>query len=763
MFSIIKKNKLVSVIIPTYNRARFIERAVHSVLRQTYRDLEVITVDDGSKDDTLSLIAELAKTDQRVRYILHEKNRGAQAARNTGIKAAEGNYIAFLDSDDEWLPDKLERQMTLFENSGSKVGVVYAGFQWKFFDERPSREQKPRFRGDIYQDALREWVADTNTLVIRKDILRRCGLCNERIRAYQEWDICIRLARYTEFDFVAEPLAIYHVHKGLTISKDMLLDAYGYLDVITEHRDEIMNELGHRVLSIRLVSAAKRFARISDFKTARMLISEAIKLWPIKGNGMAITNWLLYHFSPTVYKIVFSFIRRIRELLYSAANISEYLANGRLKHPSVAAANHICKIPIKNQNRIAIIFPFPFLDSVPSITNCALLLAKAGFLVDLFLFTDHRFNSPSFDHPNINVIAPINNNFAIIFHGLQRIAGFHFPLWGWFWYLHMIAVNRKIGYRALIGVDPQGLIAANIAANKLNIPLIYFSLELMMADELIKRRDKWIKKFEKAISQRTEAVIVQDRSRSSLLQRENQIDPNKIHLVPNAPMGPILWERFNYWHRKFNLDYKCKIILYSGSITRWACIQELIKSSLDWPEEWRLVIHSRVKISRANLLAGLFNIFRDIHFRTTINKDKLLSGHFNVCTDSHKVLFSTDPVPSEQYTDIIQSADVGIAFYRPQNDSIFLQQNLINIGLSSGKLAYYLMAGVPVLVSDLPDLTRLVETYGCGEVITDPTHTVDGINKIFSDYYRYRHGAVSCFQKKFDFEKQFSTILDLLK
>ncbi len=185
---------LVSVIIPTYNRAQFIGRAINSVLCQSYQKLEVIVVDDASTDDTVVEVAALQRRDLRIQYLRHKINRGAQAARNTGIQAAQGEFIAFLDSDNEWLPIKLERQMALFASRGKGLGVVYAGFRWEYHDGRICRYQSPRYRGDIYRDSLKDWIADTSTLVMRRDVLYKAGLCDEKIRAYQEWDLCIRLA-----------------------------------------------------------------------------------------------------------------------------------------------------------------------------------------------------------------------------------------------------------------------------------------------------------------------------------------------------------------------------------------------------------------------------------------------------------------------------------------------------------------------------------------------------------------------------------------
>jgi glycosyltransferase involved in cell wall biosynthesis len=116
----------VSVIIPTYNRAHLIGRAIQSVLKQTYQDFEVIVVDDGSIDNTEEVVKKIQEN--RVYYYKHDKNKGGSAARNTGISLAKGEYIAFQDSDDEWLPEKLEKQIGVFNNQTKNVGVVYTGF-----------------------------------------------------------------------------------------------------------------------------------------------------------------------------------------------------------------------------------------------------------------------------------------------------------------------------------------------------------------------------------------------------------------------------------------------------------------------------------------------------------------------------------------------------------------------------------------------------------------------------------------------------------
>ena len=114
------RNPIVSVIIPTYNRAHLIDKAIKSVLNQTYQDFEIIVVDDGSTDNTNEVLKNF--TDSRIHYIFHTSNLGVSAARNTGIKTSQGEYIALLDSDDDWLPEKLDKQVDVLQNESSEVG-----------------------------------------------------------------------------------------------------------------------------------------------------------------------------------------------------------------------------------------------------------------------------------------------------------------------------------------------------------------------------------------------------------------------------------------------------------------------------------------------------------------------------------------------------------------------------------------------------------------------------------------------------------------
>ncbi len=276
-----EENRLVSVVIPTYNRVELVGRAVHSVLSQTYSDLEIIIVDDASSDNTQDRIEAVQQADCRVRYLRHDSNRGAQAARNTGIQAAKGEYVAFLDSDNEWLPRKLERQIALFSHETHVLGAVYCGYRKVSSNGRVLNEYVPRHRGSIYRKTLSEWLTDTSTLIVRKDVLVRIHGFDENVRAYQEWDLCIRLARDCEFDFVPECLTLYHEHTLPTISKDLLTDANGYLGVVERYQEEILRECGRRTLGEHYLITGRLFVRAEQFGLAKSYFLKSIRYDPL--------------------------------------------------------------------------------------------------------------------------------------------------------------------------------------------------------------------------------------------------------------------------------------------------------------------------------------------------------------------------------------------------------------------------------------------------------------------------------------------------
>lgn len=200
---------LVSVIITTYNRANLVSRAIKSVLGQTYENLELVVVDDASTDDTHSVVNRFE--DERLTYVRHDENRHLSAARNTGIEHADGDYVAFLDDDDEWRPQKLEKQISLFESVSDRVGLVYSWMDYCDGDTVVEKYQ-PSLSGDIFAEALSgQPIGSGSTLVVRSMVLKDIGGFDESLRRGIDGDFIRRVCRSYDVDFVPEALVKYHV------------------------------------------------------------------------------------------------------------------------------------------------------------------------------------------------------------------------------------------------------------------------------------------------------------------------------------------------------------------------------------------------------------------------------------------------------------------------------------------------------------------------------------------------------------------------
>ncbi len=312
----VKARPQVSVIIPTYNRARAADRAVRSVLHQSYQDLEIIVVDDGSTDDTQKVIEEL--DDQRLRYIRHERNRGGSAARNTGIEAAHGHYIAFLDSDDEWLPQKLERQAQFLQSSEPSVGAVCAGFV--VVDERghTGGVRIPSDRSVTLDELFcRNSIGTASTVVVKRECFERVQF-DPAMESCQDWDMWIRLAKRYKFAFVPEVLVRYHFNRYGMITANSRAVADGHLRIAQKYlRDADTYSRGRRAqhlfaLGRRLVGLADDQDYSDPTRFGRQLLIKALRARPL-----AIW-WLPYYFAsfnkPT-YRLLTGAKPRLRRLL----------------------------------------------------------------------------------------------------------------------------------------------------------------------------------------------------------------------------------------------------------------------------------------------------------------------------------------------------------------------------------------------------------------------------------------------------------------
>lgn len=241
----------MSVIIPTYNRAGLIGRSLQSVLNQTHQDIEVIVVDDASQDDTEQQVR--AFSDDRIRYVRHDGTRGPSATRNTGIKNARCDYVAFLDSDDQWLPEKLERQLVEF-TLDQEIGFVYCGWAWIRGDRSIRASRVPDPKTGLIGNTPRWFFNMVQDLVIRRQLLDDC-LFNESIWAYENLEWLLRLVHRAPSGFVADILVRCHEDASHRASDSRLKKLEGLEFILSNYRS-YLEGYGKLLFHLRLSAGA---------------------------------------------------------------------------------------------------------------------------------------------------------------------------------------------------------------------------------------------------------------------------------------------------------------------------------------------------------------------------------------------------------------------------------------------------------------------------------------------------------------------------
>jgi len=201
----------VSVVIAAYNMAQYVQQAVRSVLAQTYGDLEVIVVDDGSTDGTAEVIEAFA-ADDKVRLV-RQQNQGQPKAKNAGIRAARGEFIAFCDADDLWDPRKLELQLPAFDDP--MVGVAYSLTMTIDDAGRPTGEMSGHGpSGHVLAELFIRNFVPFGTTIVRRRVIETCGMFDESLAMGIDWDLWLRVARSWKFAQIAAPLYLYRVWPG---------------------------------------------------------------------------------------------------------------------------------------------------------------------------------------------------------------------------------------------------------------------------------------------------------------------------------------------------------------------------------------------------------------------------------------------------------------------------------------------------------------------------------------------------------------------
>ena len=275
---------LVSAVITTHKReSEVVERALTSILAQTYPNIEVFVIDDSPSDfagrEQVKRIVEKYK-DRNVTYIAHDTCRGACAARNTGLKVATGEFIAFLDDDDVWKPEKIEKQLLGFINDN--VALVYCGHELYNVEQNIYKTAKTVYeKGNIIEKLMYfNFIGSTSFPLLRKKHLDEIGGFDELLASGQDYDVWVRLAQKYEVNYVEDVLVTYYVHGGDQITKNYKKRIDGQERLLSKNMDYLKK---HKApYSTKLIKLATEYAGYKQYKNAMKRWWKATMLSPYK-------------------------------------------------------------------------------------------------------------------------------------------------------------------------------------------------------------------------------------------------------------------------------------------------------------------------------------------------------------------------------------------------------------------------------------------------------------------------------------------------
>lgn len=273
---------LVSVVITTYNRPSYLRQAVASVRDQTYAPLELVVVDDCSEMPARQVLDEMdLERFRTVTCLRHEENRGANAARNTGIRESSGEFIAFLDDDDRWRPEKIRQQVTAFDDD---IGVVYTDLELRRETDSEVK-QRPEITGDMTKALLcRNVVGTLSAVMVRTEVARAVPL-DEEFPCWADLEWYVRLSRETQFKLLPEPLVVYEFTSHNRLSDDFTKTRAGY-ERFTQQFDELAAGYGQlfrrKMRGWAAFRAGVAALNSRRYDTARQLLTTALIWYPFE-------------------------------------------------------------------------------------------------------------------------------------------------------------------------------------------------------------------------------------------------------------------------------------------------------------------------------------------------------------------------------------------------------------------------------------------------------------------------------------------------
>lgn len=377
------------------------------------------------------------------------------------------------------------------------------------------------------------------------------------------------------------------------------------------------------------------------------------------------------------------------------------------------------------RKNILIIHPEGNINNNPNLTGLVEILTEAGYLVDIRsprknIYQDSPCEGASLIYENIYIhkvkmkLIDITGSYRLLF------------------FLFRLLKKTDFKYDLIIGVDRYGIIEASIIGRLMKVPHGFISYEIMFGWETGMR----FKEIEREACRGISFAISQDESRRYHLSRENEIPAEKIFCIPVAGRFAFKGQKEFKLHEQLGIDRKKKIALFIGSVARWTMINELIESLQYWPDNWVLVLHDRYSIKKAKLF----------------HKDRL----------NERLFISNMKIPDvRMMRTILHSADIGIAFYRPDFSDPNTGNNLKHLGLSSGKINTYLQHGLPVLINELGEISDYVKSLRLGFVVEKPSDIPSVLSDF--DHNHYSERCIDFFLKRLDLNLFSNKIIELIE
>lgn len=269
----------VSVIIRTYNRASLIERAIQSVLKQSFPDFEIIVADDGSTDQTADMVNKIALIDSRINFFSQVHGGVPGRPLNLGLKHCRGRYVAILDSDDEWLPTKLEKQIKLLESAGPSIGFVSCQTIMIGSDGTKQEKKTSQTETPLELALMRRFPFAFSSILAKKAVFDDIGPVDENYKIMDDWDWHIRVAVKYNFGMVNEPLCYYYIHNSnISFDQDYSRQTADLTYLLNKHL--VLFKQHPKILEHQFITLASYQAKAGHLPKARIYLKKSLAINP---------------------------------------------------------------------------------------------------------------------------------------------------------------------------------------------------------------------------------------------------------------------------------------------------------------------------------------------------------------------------------------------------------------------------------------------------------------------------------------------------